>query len=184
MLASSWLHQKEFDMKYAVVVTVETISYLLFLLPRYRLLNGLKSCYLKVVFGAKVGRRVVYYPGVWVFTGRKLSLGDDVDLAKGVLLTTDGGISIGNRTLIGYGTSILSANHRIPPRPEQIFNSGHEKSAVNIANDVWIGANCTILPGVTIGEGAVVAAGSIVTKDVPSFSIVGGVPARVIKERK
>ncbi|NRP30877.1 putative acetyltransferase [Aliiroseovarius sp. xm-v-209] len=170
-------------MKYALVVTAETISYLLFLLPRYRLLNDLKSHYLRFVFGAKVGRRVVYYPGVWVFPGRNLSLGDDVDLAKGVLLTTGGGISIGDRTLVGYGTSILSANHKIPIKGGRIFESGHEKAAVIIANDVWIGANCTILPGVSIGEGAVVAAGSVVTKSVPPFTVVGGVPARVIKER-
>lgn len=171
-------------MKYALVVTAETISYLLFLLPRYRLLNGLKSLYLRIVFGAKVGRRIVYYPGVWVFTGRNLTLGDDVDLAKGVLITTGGGVSIGDRTLVGYGTSILSANHRIPEKPGRIFDAGHEKAAVTIANDVWIGANCTILPGVAIGEGAVVAAGSVVTKAVPPFTMVGGVPARVIKERK
>lgn len=171
-------------MKYALVVTAETISYLLFLLPRYRILNGLKSYYLRRVFGAKVGRRVVYYPGIWVFTGHSLTLGDDVDLAKGVLVTTGGGVSIGDRTLVGYGTSILSTNHSIPESPGRIFAAGHEKAEVTIANDVWIGANCTILPGVTIGEGAVVAAGSVVTKSVPPFTMVGGVPAREIKERK
>lgn len=171
-------------MRYALVVAIETASYLLFLLPRFRLLNGLKSLYLRVFFGARIGHRVVYYPGVWIFTGRNLTLGDDVDLAKGVLVTTDGGVSIGHRTLIGYGTSILSANHKIPAKPGRIFDAGHEKAEVIIANDVWVGANCTILPGVTIGEGAIIAAGSIVTKDVPPFSMVGGVPARVIRERR
>ena len=170
-------------MRYALVVTAETISCLLFLLPRYRLLNSVKSIYLKCVFGAKVGRRVVYYPGVWVFPGTSLTIGDDVDLAKGVLVTTGGGVSIGDRTLVGYGTSILSANHRIPEKPGRIFDAGHENAAVAIANDVWIGANCTILPGVEIGEGAVVAAGSVVTKAVAPFTMVGGVPARVIKKR-
>lgn len=171
-------------MKYALVVTVETISWLLFLLPRYRLLNALKSNYLKFFFGARIGRRVVYYPGVWIFTGRNLSLGDDVDLAKGVLVTSGGGVSIGDRVLVGYGTSIISSNHRIPPMHGRIFESGHVRDAVTIQRDVWIGANCTILPGVTIGEGAVVAAGSVVTRDVPPFSVVGGVPARVIKVRE
>ena len=171
-------------MKYALVVTIETASHLLFMLPRFRLLNGLKSLYLRILFGARIGRRVVYYPGIWIFTGRNLSLGDDVDLAKGVLITTDGGVSIGHRTLVGYGTLILSANHKIPAKPGRIFNAGHEKAAVTIASDVWVGANCTILPGMTIGEGAIIAAGSIVNKDVPPFSMVGGVPARVIRERK
>ena len=61
-------------MKYALVVTIETASHLLFMLPRFRLLNGLKSLYLRILFGARIGRRVVYYPGIWIFTGRFLSL--------------------------------------------------------------------------------------------------------------
>lgn len=171
-------------MKYALVVTVETISTIIFLLPRYRFLNAVKSYYLRIFFGAEIGRRVVYYSGIWIFTGRNLRIGDDVDLARGVLITTGGGVSIGERTLVGYGTSILSANHIIPEKPARIFDAGHKKAAVRIENDVWIGANCTILPGVTIGEGAVVAAGSVVTKDVAPFAVVGGVPAQFIKERK
>jgi acetyltransferase-like isoleucine patch superfamily enzyme len=148
------------------------------------MMNIIKSYYLRFVFGSKVGKRVVFYPGVWVFTGRNLQLGDDVDLARGVLLTTDGGVSIGARTLVGYGTHILSSNHKIPIMPEKIFYSGHEKKSFEIAEDVWIGAGCVILPGVTIGHSSVIAAGSVVTKDVPAEVIVAGVPARIIKERK
>ncbi|WP_290538041.1 acyltransferase [Alcanivorax sp.] len=170
-------------MRYFFVVLAETFSYLLFLLPRFRVLNFIKSSYLRVVWRSNVGRRVVYYPGVWIFTGRKLSLGDDVDLARGVLITTDGGVSIGDRTLIGYGTQILSSNHKIPPMPNKIFSSGHEKKPVIIAEDVWVGANCIILPGVEIGRGSVVAAGSVVAKCVPPGVVVAGVPARIIKER-
>ena len=64
-----------------------------------------------------------------------------------------------------------------------IFTSGHQHKKVTIENDVWIGANCLILPGVTIGEGAVVAGGSVVTKDVPAYAIVGGTPAKIIRMR-
>ena len=170
-------------MKYAAVVAVEYVSWLVFLLPRFRTLNWLKAVYLRVFFKAKIGRRPVFYPGVWIFTGRNLVLGDDVDLAKDVLLTTDGGVEIGDRTLVGYRTCILSSNHRIPPIGQPIFSAGHEKKPVKIGSDVWIGANCTILPGVTIGNGAILAAGCVVTKDVAENTIVGGVPARVIKVR-
>lgn len=170
-------------MKYGIVVLIETISFFIFHLPRFRFLNALKSFYLKFFFGAKIGRRVVYYPSIWIFTGRNLKLGNDVDLAKGVLITTDGGVSIGDRTLVGYGTSILSSNHNIPTNQERIFNAGHTRAPVHISSDVWIGANCTILPGVTVGEGAVIAAGSIVTKDVAPFTMVGGVPAKLIRIR-
>jgi len=169
--------------KYGVVVFIETVSYILFLLPRFRFLNLLKSTFLRL-FGAKIGRRVIYYPGIWVLTGRNLTLGEDVDLAKGVLITTDGGVTIGSRTLVGYGTHILSRNHNIPGNRKPIFFAGHTSRSVHIGCDVWIGANCTILPGVNIGEGAVVAAGSVVTKDVAPFHIVAGVPARTIKVRQ
>ena len=170
-------------MRYALVVSAETLMTLIFALPRYRPLNFLKSLYLRRVFGAKVGRRVIFYQGVWIFSGRNLTLGNDVDLAAGVLITTEGGVSIGDRTLVGYRTCILSSNHNIPPKPDRILGAGHTKARVDIGPDVWIGANCTILPGVSIGEGAVVAAGSVVTKDVEPFQIVAGVPAKVLKVR-
>jgi acetyltransferase-like isoleucine patch superfamily enzyme len=170
-------------MKYAFVVAVETLSWLVFLLPRFRVVNAFKSAYLRLFFGAKVGKKVVFYPSVWIFTGRNLVVGDNVDFAKDVLVTTDGGVTIGHRTLIGYRTQILSGNHTVPPKPQRIFDSGHTKAPVKIGDDVWIGANTIILPGVEIGEGAVIAAGSVVTKNVPAFSYAAGIPARVIKER-
>jgi acetyltransferase-like isoleucine patch superfamily enzyme len=169
-------------MRYFLIVTLELVSLIIFQLPRYRTLNALKSLYLRVL-GARIGRRVIYYPGIWVLTGRKLVLGNDVDLATRVLITTDGGVSIGDRTLVGYGTQILSRNHRIPTLPESIFSSGHEARPVVIGADVWIGAGCIILPGARIGDHAVVAAGSVVTRDVPSGAIVGGVPAKTIRMR-
>lgn len=139
---------------------------------------------LSVVFKAKIGRRVVYYPGIWIFTGQNLTVGDDVDFAHGVLVTTGGGVQIGNRTLIGYGARILTSNHRMPPVPERIFDAGHDIAPVVIGSDVWIGSNAIVLPGVTIGEGAVIAAGSVVTKDVSAWTIVGGVPAKLIRMRQ
>jgi acetyltransferase-like isoleucine patch superfamily enzyme len=170
-------------MKYFLVVSAEVLSSLVFLLPRYRVLNFFKSCYLQFVWGASIGRRVVYYSGVRIFSGRNLVVGDDVDFAKGVMVTTEGGVTIGDRVLLGYGTQILSSNHRVPSKSERIFDAGHVKKPVVIESDVWVGANCIILPGVTVGNGAVVAAGSVVTKSVPPMVYVGGVPAKVIKMR-
>lgn len=169
--------------RYDLVVLVESLSLIIFSLPRFSFFNNLKSLYLKFFFKAKIGKQVIYYPGIWIFTGRNLTLGDNVDLAKDVLLTTDGGISIGDRSLIGYRTQILSSNHNVPNKPDRIFNAGHSKSPIAIGKDCWIGANCIILPGVTIGEGSIIAAGSVVTKDIPAFTYAAGIPARVIKER-
>lgn len=170
-------------MKYFLVSSIEYLSWLVFKMPRLRFFNNVKSFYLRAFFGAKIGKRPVFYPDIWIFTGRNLNVGNDVDFAKDVLITTDGGVFIGDRVLIGYGSKILSSNHIIPEGRGPVFYAGHEKKPVSIGDDVWIGANCTVLPGVTIGEGAVLAAGSVVTKDVPPFAIVGGVPSKVIRIR-
>jgi acetyltransferase-like isoleucine patch superfamily enzyme len=164
------------------VVTYEMIMQILFALPRYKLFISLKKGLL-CLMGAKIGQNVVIYPGVWIIPGKNLIIEDNVDLAKDVLITTTGGVFIGQRTLIGYRTQLLSANHSIPPAGEPFPVSGDKYEKIIIKNDVWIGANCIIMPGVTVGEGAVVAAGSVVTKDVLPNSIVGGVPAKLIKMR-
>jgi len=169
-------------MKSFLVITFETIVKILFSFPRYRFFNHFKSLPIRVM-GAKLGKRITFYPGVWIMPGTNLIVGDDVDFALDVIVTTKGGVSIGNRVLIGYRSQILSGNHNIPKNHDVIFGSGHSFAPVSIEDDVWIGANCVILPGVKIGKGAVIAAGSIVNKDVPPFTIFGGVPAKLIKER-
>jgi acetyltransferase-like isoleucine patch superfamily enzyme len=169
-------------MHYALVVSFESVMRLVFAMPRFRLLNRIKSAFLRHM-GATIGQRVVYYPGVWIAPGRNLAIGDDVDLALDVLITTQGGVTIGSRTLVGYRSQVLSANHRVPPNGGQIFDAGHTHAPVTIGSDVWIGASCVVLPGVTIGDGAVIAAGSVVTRDVPALAFAAGVPARVIKLR-
>lgn len=170
-------------MKYFIVVSYEFLMRLIFSLPRYKLFNAVKSLFIRIC-GGRTGNRVVYYPGVWICPAKNIQIGNDVDLALDVLITTSGGVSIGDRTLVGYRTQILSSNHNVPSNKNRIFDAGHTSAKVEIGSDVWIGASCIILPGVNIGEGAIVAAGSVVTKNVPPFTYVAGVPARVIKERK
>ena len=168
--------------KLFLVVSYELVMSIIFSLPRYSIFLFLKKMLL-LVMGAKVGKGVVIYPGVWIAPGRNLTLGDKVDLAKDVIITTSGGVNIGDRTLVGYRTQIISADHSIPPIGEKIPISGDKFKEVNIGKDVWIGANCLITPGVTIGEGAIVAGGSVVTKNIQANAIVGGVPAKLIKMR-
>lgn len=170
------------SLKNFLVCSYESFSFLIFALPRHKLFNFIKSNYLRIQ-GSKIGKSVTYYPGIRINPCMKLSLGNHVDLAWGVLITTGGGVKIGDRVLIGYRTQILSANHFIPENRGRIFGAGHVLKEVVIENDVWIGANCIITAGVKIGEGAVIAAGSVVTKDVPPYTIWGGVPAKQIKER-
>ena len=89
-----------------------------------------------------------------------------------------GGIYIGDRALIGHNCVIATLNHNMDPAKR----ANLLPAPVHIGSDAWLGANVTVLPGVTIGDGAVVAAGAVVTKDVAPNTVVGGVPAKLIKE--
>ena len=175
-------------LKYFCVCAFESLRDILFSLPRFKTCNLLKKYFL-VFQGAKVGCRVIFYPGVHIGPAKKLQIGDDVDLASDIIITTKGGVKIGSRVWIGYRTIILSSNHTIPPGRGPIFVDseqtveGDTLKNVDIQDDVWIGCNVTILPGVTVGRGAVIAAGSVVTKSVPPYAIYGGVPAKLLRMR-
>lgn len=164
-----------------VVVSWEMVMYTVFWMPRYKFANAIKSALLRSR-GAVVGDDVNYYPGVWITPARNLEIGSNVNISLGVIITTAGGVKIGDRTMLGYRTQILSSNHTIDAEAEGVHGTGKTYHEVSIGKDVWIGGACVILPGVNIGDGAVVAAGSVVTKDVEKRSMVAGVPARQIKK--
>lgn len=96
--------------------------------------------------------------------------------------TVIGPVTIGNHVNLAQGITITALNHNFTDKEKRIDEQGISTSAVNIGDDIWIGANAVILPGVTIGHHAVIAAGAVVNKDVPAHTLVAGVPAKVIKE--
>jgi acetyltransferase-like isoleucine patch superfamily enzyme len=96
--------------------------------------------------------------------------------------TIIGPVTIGQHVNLAQGIVVTALNHNYSIPDQRIDQQGVTTAAVTIENDCWIGANAVILPGVTIGEHSVVAAGAVVTKDVPSHSLVAGVPARIIKQ--
>ena len=100
----------------------------------------------------------------------------------GIHNTIIGPVSIGNHVNLAQGITVTALNHNFTDTSKRIDEQGVTTKQVTIGDDVWIGANAVILPGVTIGRHVVVAAGAVVTKDVPDNCIVGGVPAKVIKE--
>ena len=109
--------------------------------------------------------------------GKNIRVGKNVFINTGCTMQDQGGIVIGNGVLLGHRCTIATLNHDLDPARRQDLLP----APVHIGDNVWIGANVTILPGVTIGEYAVVAAGAVVTKDVPDYAVVGGVPAKVIR---
>jgi acetyltransferase-like isoleucine patch superfamily enzyme len=96
--------------------------------------------------------------------------------------TIIGPVEIGNNVNLAQGITVTALNHNFSDANKRIDEQGVSTNPVTIEDDVWVGANAVILPGVTIGEHCVVAAGAIVTKDVPPHSLVAGVPAKVIKK--
>jgi acetyltransferase-like isoleucine patch superfamily enzyme len=115
--------------------------------------------------------------------GGHVNIGTNTFLGEYVCIYGHGGVQIGANTLIAMHTCIVSSNHSIPAKNELIRAHGDILLPVSIGTDVWIGAGCKILGGVTIGDGCVVGAGSVVTKDLPSYSISVGNPAKVIRYR-
>ena len=123
-----------------------------------------------------VGKEVTLRMPVKVYHPDCLEIGNKVDIGEYSFLRASGGLKIGNNVLIAGGVFITTRGHSITiPRYGLV-----EDSSVEIADNVWIGANAVVLPGVKIGEGAIVAAGAVVSKNVEPFTIVGGVPARKI----
>ncbi len=112
----------------------------------------------------------------------KISVGDNSELGQNSLIHAN--VSIGSDVIMGPDVKIYSRNHKFDDLTRPIREQGKQSNPVMIGNDVWIGANVIILPGVSIGDHAVIGAGSIVTKDVPQSSVVGGNPAKVIKTRQ
>ena len=96
--------------------------------------------------------------------------------------TIIGPVKIGDNVNLAQGITVTALNHNFNDPCKRIDEQGVSTSAVNIGNDIWIGANAVILPGVSIGNHSVVAAGAVVTNDVPAHTLVAGVPAKIIKE--
>ncbi|MDE6703716.1 MAG: sugar O-acetyltransferase [Muribaculaceae bacterium] len=127
--------------------------------------------------GAEVHDSFGLFPPFYTDCGKNIRFGKRVFINSGCKFQDQGGITIGDDVLVGHNCVIATLNHAMDPshRADMI------PAPVKICDKVWIGANVTILQGVTIGEGAIVAAGAVVNKDVPARTIVGGIPAKIIK---
>ncbi len=122
--------------------------------------------------------------GVIRCLGEGLKIGNNVGIAQNCFIQVRGMVTIGNNVIFGPGVSIFSENHIFDDPDLPVNVQGETRKGVTIEDGAWIGTRSVILDGVTVGRNSVVAAGSIVNKDVPPYSVVGGVPAKLIKDRK
>lgn len=129
------------------------------------------------LIGKPVGEGFSLFPPFYTDFGKNICIGKNVFINSGCHFQDQGGITIGDRALIGHNVVIATVNHALDPGDER----KNSYAPVVIGPYVWIGSNATILPGVTIGEWAVVAAGAVVTKDVEPYTVVGGVPAKLLR---
>lgn len=149
-------------------------------------------CYINALCknGVKIGNNfslgknsTIECTGVIRELGEGLKIGNDVGISPNAFISVRGSVSIGDNTIFGPGVKIFAENHIFKNKNTPIYLQGATRQGVQIGSDCWIGADVVILDGVNIGNGCIVAAGAVVTKDVEDYSIVGGVPAKIIGNR-
>jgi acetyltransferase-like isoleucine patch superfamily enzyme len=127
--------------------------------------------------GTEVDESVTVFPPFYCEFGKNLTLGKGVFINMGCRFQDAGGITIGEGTLVGHGSTLTTLNHAVDPdrRADMV------PAPIVIGPKAWLGAGVIVVPGVTIGAGAIIGAGAVVTKDVAANAIVAGVPAKVIR---
>ena len=135
------------------------------------------------MFLKRCGGGVLFKPFITLTFPERISLGHNVSVNEYTTIDGDGGVSIGDYTRISYRVTILSHILTFSDKKKPIKLQEKKRKAVRVGRDVLLGVGCTVMPGVTIGDGAVVGAGAVVTKDVTAYSIVAGIPAKVIGKR-
>jgi len=129
------------------------------------------------IIGEPVGDGFNMFPPFYTDFGRNIHIGKNVFINSGCNFQDQGGIYIGDYALIGHNVTLATINHDLNP-----YDRHNIYKPIHIGNRVWIGSNAVVTQGVTIGDGAVIAAGAVVTRDVEPNTVVGGVPAKIIRK--
>lgn len=130
------------------------------------------------LFGKTVDESFRVFPPFYTDFGKNITVGKNVFINACCHFQDHGGVSLGDGCQIGHNAVFATLNHGLAPEDRQTTYP----APITLGKNVWVGSNSTILQGVTIGDNAVIAAGAVVTKDVPENTIVGGVPARIIRK--
>jgi acetyltransferase-like isoleucine patch superfamily enzyme len=126
---------------------------------------------------------IIECTGVLRAPGEGLVIGNNVGISQHAFIGVRGKVVIGNNVIMGPNVTIYAANHNFEDPDRLINDQGESREGIMIEDDCWLGTGCVILDGVKIGQGSVIAAGCVVTKSVPPYSIVAGIPGRVIRTR-
>jgi putative colanic acid biosynthesis acetyltransferase WcaF len=129
-------------------------------------------------FGAQVGQGVHVYPGVKIWAPWNLDLADECGIASGAILYSQGKITIGKRAVVSQGAHLVAGTHDYTKPGFPLVTS-----PIHIGDHAWVAAEAFVHPGITIGEGCVIGARSVVTKDMPDWTVCAGHPCRPLKER-
>lgn len=128
--------------------------------------------------GTEIDESFGIFPPFYTDFGKNIRVGRGVFINSGCCFQDQGGIRLGDGCLIGHQVVIATLNHDLDPAKR----GSVIPKKVTLGKNVWVGAHATILPGVTVGDNSVIAAGAVVTKDVPADTVVAGVPAKIIKK--
>lgn len=154
------------------------------ILEDYTYINALSDNGILIKNNVSIARNcTLICTGVIAQKGTGIVIGNNTGINANCYLAGQGGIEIGDNVIIGPGVKIFSENHNFGDLQIAIKDQGVSRKPVIIKNNCWIGANVTILAGVVIEQGCVIAAGTVLTKSVPANAIIGGVPGRILKRR-
>ena len=148
----------------------------------FKFIRPVRRCIVKGLF-KYAGKNINIEKGAYFGDGSEIEIGDNSGI--GINCKVSGKVTIGKNVMMGPDVIILTKRHKFERTDISMIDQGYDTPApVTISDDIWIGTRSIILPGVTIGKGAIVGAGAIVTKDVPEYAIACGNPAQIKKYRK
>ncbi len=163
------------------LVAEEYVAWIVRYLPGYEGF-ALRHLFYKLLF-KRLGGFAYFYPGTRLQHVYGIEAGKNLHVNTNAYLYGRGGLVLGDDVLIGPNAVIVSSQHTYEQRDVPVVYQGHHRERTVIGNRVWIGANACVMPGVTVADGTIVAAGAVVTKDTEPYTIVGGVPAEKIGDR-
>jgi putative colanic acid biosynthesis acetyltransferase WcaF len=166
-----------FSLKSRVSRMLWAIVWMLFFYPSPKSFHKWRAFLLRI-FGGKVGRGVHVYPSAKIWAPWNLELDDECGIANGVTLYSQGKIFIGKRTVISQGAHLVTGTHDYTKYGFPLITF-----SIHIGSNVWVAAEAFIHPGITIGDGCIIGARSVVTTDMPEWKVCAGHPCKPIKQR-